>query len=94
MPHIFQNGTPAAGAGVAGTCTVSIKRQRFASLTAAMDAMSPLKVLSRGYAMVHNRCNELIRTVKQITNNEDVQITLSDGIVSACITDVKENVYE
>lgn len=74
--------------------TVSMKRQRFASLTAAMDAMSPLKVLSRGYAMVQNRCNELVRSVKQITDKEDVQITLSDGIISACITDVKENVYE
>lgn len=74
--------------------SVSQKRQRFLSLTTAMDAMSPLKVLSRGYAMVHNANYEVIRSVKQVSKGENVQITLSDGIVSARIAAVKENVYE
>ena len=34
--------------------TVAQNRERLAGLAAALDAMSPMKVLSRGYAIVRN----------------------------------------
>ena len=74
--------------------SVSIKRQRFISLTATLDAISPLKVLTRGYAMVTDRQGSVIRSVSQIKTNDTVDITLGDGAVCAEITEIRRNENE
>lgn len=67
------------------------KRQRAIGLTAKLDAMSPLKVLTRGYAMTQTADGTLVRSVKQITTGDCLNISLSDGTVSATVTDIKED---
>lgn len=69
---------------------VSLKKQQFISLTAKLDAMSPLKVLARGYAMVQTNTGAVVRSVKQVTNSDPISISLSDGSLSAVIIDVRE----
>ena len=70
--------------------TVSLKRQQFVSLTAKLDAMSPLKVLTRGYAMLCTEDRDVIRSVKQVTTEEKVIIALSDGTIKATINEIAE----
>lgn len=70
--------------------SVSLKRQQFVSLTAKLDAMSPLKVLSRGYAMVRSEQGSVVRSVMQIATGEQVRITLSDGNLLATVNEAKE----
>ena len=70
---------------------VDRKRQRFIGLTAKLDAMSPLKVLSRGYAMTQTADGTVIRSVRQVEPGSNVKISLSDGYVAAAVTEVKEN---
>ena len=74
------------------TQQINRKKQRFIGLTAKLDAMSPLKVLTRGYAMTQLADGSVIRSVRQVTVNDSVQISLSDGSVTATVTEVKENV--
>lgn len=71
--------------------SVSNKRHCFVALTAKLDAMSPLKVLTRGYAMVQATDGDVIRSVKQVSSEERVRISLSDGVISATINEAKEN---
>lgn len=66
-------------------------RQRFVAATAKLDAMSPLKVLTRGYAMVQNGEHTVVRSVKQTFSGDQLSISLSDGILTATVTDSKEN---
>ena len=66
-------------------------KHRFTGLTAKLDAMSPLKVLSRGYAMSTSVTGEVIHSVKQLNIGEDIQVVLSDGTLKATVNDVKEN---
>jgi exodeoxyribonuclease VII large subunit len=66
------------------------KRQQFISLTAKLDAMSPLKVLTRGYAMVQSQTGDVIRSVKMINIGENVNISLEDGIATAQISQMEE----
>ena len=73
-----------------GRC-VDRKRQRFIGLTAKLDAMSPLKVLSRGYAMTQTADGTVVRSVRQVEMGSHLKISLSDGFVTAAVTDVKEN---
>ena len=73
--------------------TVSSKKQEFVSMTAKLDAMSPLKVLTRGYSMTQNQQGELISSVTQIQPGENIQVMLSDGMLSAIIENKKESKY-
>ena len=69
---------------------LSRKKQRYIALTAALDAMSPLKVLTRGYAMVQNQDGQLVRTIDQVDLAQTVHVSLADGQFTAIVTDRKE----
>ena len=72
--------------------TLDKKKQRFVGLTAKLDAMSPLKVLTRGYAMASTEDGSVLRSVRQVKTGDCVNVSLGDGSLRACVTDVKENV--
>ena len=67
------------------------QKQRFIASTAKLDAMSPLKVLTRGYAMAENEEKVLVRSVKQTAPGEKLFVSVSDGLITASVTDIKEN---
>ena len=64
--------------------------ERCISLAATLDAMSPLKVLSRGYAMAQNVQGHVIRKAEQITVGETLQLQFFDGKVLATVTEKEE----
>ncbi len=69
---------------------VGVKKQGFISLTSKLDAMSPLKVLSRGYAMVQSDRGEVVRSVSQVQSKDVLQVNLSDGVITAAVLNKKE----
>lgn len=69
---------------------VSRQRHRYIACAAKLDALSPLKVLSRGYSLVCDEEGNLVRTVSQVRPNTDIQISLQDGNFSARVLEVKE----
>lgn len=64
------------------------QRERFTRLTAKLDAMSPLKVLGRGYSMVLQADGRPIKSVNEITTDERVRLRLADGGATAKIEEV------
>lgn len=74
----------------AQTRTVDQKKQQFVRLTAKLDAMSPLKVLTRGYSITM-KDDHVLASVKQVNPGDSVSISLSDGVVTANVLEVKEN---
>ena len=66
------------------------KNRSFTALTAKLDAMSPLKVLSRGYAMAQTDSGAVLKSVEQVTAGDNVTLRLSDGRIHASVTG-KEN---
>lgn len=63
-------------------------RAAFSRLTAALDAMSPLKVLSRGYAIVSDENQTPITRAADAVPGQNITITFRDASVSAQITGV------
>lgn len=63
-------------------------RAAFSRLTAALDAMSPLKVLSRGYAIVSDENQTPITHAADAIPGQNITITFRDASVSAQITGV------
>jgi len=75
----------------AQTRVLNAHKQKYIAATAKLDAMSPLKVLSRGYSMAQNEKCEVVRSVKQIQIGESLSVTVSDGEITATVMSIKEN---
>ena len=61
------------------------KRQRFGALAASLDAMSPLKVLGRGYAMARNEEGRILRSWRDVSPGDRVNVTLGEGGFTAAV---------
>ena len=69
---------------------ISEANRDFIAFTAKLDALSPLKVLSRGYAMVKTDGDCLVRAANQLKIDDRVEIVFNDGNVTANVTGVEE----
>ena len=61
--------------------SVSDKRGRLAQGVAALDAMSPLKVLGRGYAIAETEEGRILRSKKDAAPGQRLRLKLADGDV-------------
>lgn len=55
------------------------KREKFSALAASLDAMSPLKVLGRGYAMAQDAEGLVIKRGADVPVGSQIRVTLSEG---------------
>ena len=55
------------------------EREGFARLAAALDALSPLKVLGRGYALARTLEGTVVSSVEKVAPGDNLTIRLSDG---------------
>ena len=73
---------------------LNLRRQRFVSFTSKLDSMSPLKVLTRGYALAQTVDGVLLSSVSQVKSDDHIQVALKDGTVYATVNKIKEASYE
>ena len=66
-------------------------KQKFIAATAKLDAMSPLKVLTRGYAMAQNEEGTVVRSVEQTKIGDRLMVSVSNGVLTTTVTEIKEN---
>ncbi len=69
--------------------TVSQHRARFIAAVSKLDAMSPMKVLTRGYSMARTEDGAVIRSVTQVAPGQTIAVSLSDGSVKADIKEIR-----
>ena len=84
LDHTAQKLTAAAQRNFTG------QKQRFVRLTAKLDALSPLKVLSRGYSLVIDADGHVVQRAEQVTIGDRVDIKLHQGSLSASVTAIRE----
>ena len=53
--------------------------RRFGALAASLDALSPLKVLGRGYALAQTADGRVLRSAGQVETGETVHLRLAEG---------------
>ncbi len=66
---------------------LSRERERFARSAAALDALSPLKVLGRGYGIPRRTDGGVIRSVKEVDTGDELELRLSDGSLTCTVLD-------
>lgn len=70
---------------------INSAKARYIAMTSKLDAMSPLKVLTRGYAMAQREDGTVLRSVSQVETGDPITISVSDGRLCASVTEIKEN---
>lgn len=68
----------------------SAARQRLIRLSSLLDAISPLKVLGRGYAIVRRPDGQVVHSAGEIQIEDPIDILLNDGQISARVTQKEE----
>lgn len=63
---------------------VERKQQKVQSLAASLDALSPLKVLSRGYSLT-TRNGRMVNSVSELSPGDVLETRLADGVVQSRI---------
>ena len=74
----------------AGERTVSGRKQRFLFLTAKLDAMSPFKVLARGYSLVKDRRGQPVSDSHSLSPGEEIIIQFREGSATATVKEVSQ----
>lgn len=65
--------------------SIAVRKQKYIAAAAKLDAMSPLKVLTRGYSMTQREDGTVVRSVSQVEPGERVRISLEDGTLRATV---------
>lgn len=66
------------------------KQKEFSRILQMLDALSPLKVMERGYSLVYSEGGTLIKTVEDVQPGDKVSISFYDGNISAQVLEGKE----
>lgn len=72
-----------------GERRVGAERERLGRLAAGLDALSPFKVLGRGYAITQRDSGAVVTAIDQVEVGETLHIRLADGTLR-CKTEGKE----
>lgn len=66
-------------------------RQSFVGLAASLEAMSPLRVLTRGYSIASDREGNCLHSVSQLGVGDEIRLRLSDGSADCRVENVKRS---
>jgi exodeoxyribonuclease VII large subunit len=67
------------------------KQQTFSGMVSTLEALSPLKIMDRGYSVAYEQSGELIKSTKQINIGDDMIVHLSDGKIYCQVETVEES---
>lgn len=67
--------------------TLNNNKLELALLASTLDALSPLKVLKRGYSFTDDGKGNVITSVNEVEIGNDIDVTLTDGRITAVVKD-------
>lgn len=74
----------------AGEKYLAARRQQYVRLGASLEALSPLKVFSRGYTMASTPEGCVIKSSKHVTAGDELQLRFADGTVWCTVEEKEE----
>lgn len=65
---------------------VQASRERAGRLAASLEALSPFRVLGRGYSIAQKEDGTVLSSIEQVTAGEGLSLRLADGLVTCTAT--------
>lgn len=69
---------------------VDSSKMKYAALAGKLNALSPLGVISRGYALAEHD-GKVVTSVKDVSVNDEISVRLSDGTLKAKVIGIEED---
>ena len=69
---------------------VQSRRAALARAAGKLDSLSPLAVLSRGYALAFDDRGHLVQRASQVAAGDTIDVRLADGRVRATVTETRK----
>ena len=69
---------------------VAGKEALFVGLLSELSALDPMKVLCRGYSVVYDTDKRIIKSVGQISKDQQIRIKFTDGLADAVIKETEK----
>lgn len=70
---------------------LTTRKRQLQQMAHALDAVSPLATLSRGYAIITNEKDQIIRQARQVKSGDRIKTRLAEGQLYCQVTEVKES---
>ena len=67
---------------------ITARRHGYVRLASALDAMSPLRVLTRGYAIASDDTGAVVKSTAQLRVGDGVTLRVADGSVGCTVNTV------
>ena len=68
------------------------KRHSLSRLSAVLEAVSPLRVISKGYSAVFRLDGAVVRSVSDVSPGDGITLRVSDGTINAGVISVEKNI--
>ncbi|PAK45389.1 exodeoxyribonuclease VII large subunit [Peribacillus simplex] len=68
------------------------KSQQFVHITATLSALSPLKIMERGYGLVFAEDETLVKSTQQVSKGDKIAVSIKDGTLECEIKKIKERI--
>lgn len=65
--------------------SIGRRKQDYVRLAASLDSLSPLKVFSRGFSLTSDEAGNVIRSISQTKQGDNLDIRLSDGCIKTTV---------
>ncbi len=69
---------------------IEARKHRLSLQSLELDGLSPLKRLESGFAYVADMSGKRIKSVEQVSRGDKIELALTDGYISADVTDIRE----
>lgn len=70
---------------------VEMKKIQTVTSMKQLDALSPLKVMARGYSLAYTTENQLLKMTHQVNQGDHIEVKLTDGILNCEVKQIKED---
>ena len=79
------------GVSTATRINLQASRERFRVVTETLDALSPLAVLERGYAVCRTIDGAIVRSTAAVELGTDIDVVVREGAIAARVTGLKKD---
>jgi exodeoxyribonuclease VII large subunit len=74
------------------TTMLEKNEQQFSSMLSKLEALSPLRIMDRGYSIVYQKDHQkLVKSVDHVTTGDLVKVQLQDGVLDCHIEGIRRN---
>lgn len=67
------------------------KQREFSHLISKLETLSPLKIMDRGYSLLYSEKEELIKSIHQVKQNDEIKVKVKDGTILAEVKNIIDN---